>query len=72
MSFNRSADLWGKCGDEGVGCKKVVAPAVKREAVAHLKARFGFSDRRACRIAGVDRKTARDQSQGAPDTHLRG
>lgn len=50
----------------------MVAPAVKREAVAHLKALFGLSERRACRIAGADRKMVRYQSQRAPDTALRG
>ncbi|AUH67005.1 hypothetical protein CX676_22220 (plasmid) [Paracoccus zhejiangensis] len=35
----------------------MVSPAVKREAVAHLKALLGLSERRACRIAGADRKT---------------
>ncbi len=46
----------------------MVTPAVKREAVAHLKAHFGLSERRACRIARADRKMARYQSQRAPDT----
>jgi putative transposase len=50
----------------------MVTPAVKREAVAHLKALFGLSERRACQIAGADRKTVRYQSQRAPDTALRG
>ena len=52
--------------------KKMVTPAVKREAVAHLKAHFGLSERRACEIAGADRKMVRYQSQRAPDTALRG
>ena len=50
----------------------MVPPAVKREAVAHLKALFGLSERRACQIAGADRKTVRYQSQRAPDSALRG
>jgi hypothetical protein len=50
----------------------VVTPAVKREAVAHLKALLGLSERRACRIAGADRKMVRYQSKRAPDTVLRG
>ncbi len=50
----------------------MVTPVVKREAVAHLKALFGFSERRACQIAGADRKTIRYQSRRAPDTALRG
>ena len=49
----------------------MVTPAVKREAVAHLKAHLGLSER-ACQIAGEDRKMVRYQSQRAPDTALRG
>ena len=50
----------------------VVTPAVKREAVAHLRALLGLSERRACRIVGADRKMVRYQAQRAPDTELRG
>jgi transposase InsO family protein len=50
----------------------VVTPAVKREAVAHLKAFFGLSERRACRIVAADRKMVRYRTQRAPDTVLRG
>ena len=50
----------------------MVTPAVKREALAHLKTPFGLSERRACRIAGADRKMLRYRSQRAPDTALRG
>jgi transposase InsO family protein len=50
----------------------MVTPAVKREAVAHLKAHLGLSERRACQIAGGDRKMVRYQSQRAPDAELRG
>lgn len=50
----------------------MVTPAVKREAVAHLKAQLGLSERRACQIAGADRKMVRYRSQRAPDTALRG
>jgi len=59
-------------GDEGTAVKKVVAPSAKREAVAHLEALLGLSERRACRIAGADRKMVRYRSQRAPDTDLRG
>ena len=52
--------------------KKMVTPAVKRDAVAHLKAHLGLSERRACQIAGADRKMVRYQSQHAPDTELSG
>ncbi len=50
----------------------VVTPAVKREAVAHLKTRFGLSERRACRISGADTKWSAGLPQRAPDTVLRG
>jgi len=49
----------------------MVGPAARREAVAHLRARFGLSERRACRIAGADRKMVRYQSRRSPDTALR-
>ena len=50
----------------------MVTLAVKREAVVHLKAHLGLSERRACEIAGADRKMVRYQSQRAPDKALRG
>ncbi len=49
----------------------MVGPAVKREAVAHLKAELGLSERRACRIVGADRKMIRYRSRRSPDTELR-
>ena len=49
-----------------------MTPAVKREAVAHLKAQLGLSERRACRISGADRKMVRYQPQRPSDTALRG
>lgn len=45
---------------------------MKREAVAHLKALLGLSERRACRIVGADRKMVRYQARRAPETELRG
>ena len=49
-----------------------MTPAVKREAVAHLKAQLGLSERRACRISGADRKMVRYQPRRPADTALRG
>ena len=49
-----------------------MTPAVKREAVAHLQAQLGLSERRACRISGADRKMVRYQPQRPSDTALRG
>lgn len=44
----------------------------KREAVAHLKAVMGLSERRACSFVGADRKMIRYQSSCPPGTELRG
>jgi putative transposase len=51
--------------------KKMVGPAVKRDAVAHLRAVMGLSERRACRIVAIDRKTARYTSKRPADAELR-
>ena len=50
----------------------MVTPVVKREAVAHLRSMLGLSERRACRIAGADRKMVRYEARRDPDTELRG
>ncbi|WP_425364338.1 IS3 family transposase [Bradyrhizobium barranii] len=52
--------------------KKMVGPVAKREAVAHLQAVMGLSERRACSIVGADRKMVRYRSCRPPDTELRG
>jgi transposase InsO family protein len=49
----------------------MVRPAVKRDAVAHLQAALGLSERRACSLVGADRKMVRYQSCRPPDTELR-
>ncbi|MGL4528801.1 MAG: IS3 family transposase [Aestuariivirga sp.] len=51
--------------------KKMVGPAVQRDAVAHLQAVMGLSERRACSIVGADRKMIRYQSRRPPDAELR-
>ena len=53
-------------------CKKMVGPAAKREAVAHLRAVMGLSERRACSVVGADRKMIRYRSCRPPETELRG
>ena len=53
------------------GGKKMVGPVVKREAVAHLRAKLGLSERRACKIVGADRKMIRYQSCRPPEVELR-
>ncbi|EAS51323.1 transposase [Aurantimonas manganoxydans SI85-9A1] len=50
----------------------MVGPAAKREAVAHLKAVMGLSERRACSFVGADRKMIRYQSCRPPEIELRG
>ncbi|RCS21053.1 IS3 family transposase, partial [Phyllobacterium salinisoli] len=52
-------------------CKKMVGPAAKREAVGHLKAVMGLSERRACQIISADRKMVRYRSCRPPEVELR-
>ncbi|MGX4803390.1 IS3 family transposase [Bradyrhizobium guangdongense] len=52
--------------------KKMVGPAAKRAAVAHLQAVMSLSERRACSIVGADRKMIRYRSSRPPDAVLRG
>jgi len=49
----------------------MVAPAAKRQAVAHLQATWGMSERRACMVVGADRKSMRYRSCRADDGDLR-
>ncbi|KAB1112942.1 IS3 family transposase [Neorhizobium galegae] len=51
--------------------KKMVGPAAKRDAVTHLKAMMGLSERRACQIISADRKMIRYRSCRPPDVALR-
>jgi putative transposase len=50
----------------------MVGPAAKREAVAHLQAELGLSERRPCSIVGAERKMIRYRWCRPPDTELRG
>ncbi|WP_183250558.1 IS3 family transposase [Bradyrhizobium sp. cir1] len=52
--------------------KKMVGPAAKRAAIAHLQAVMSLSERRACSIMGADRKMIRYRSSRPPDAVLRG
>ena len=49
----------------------MVTAAAKREAVAHLQAVLGVSERRACAIVGADRKSMRYTSTRPDDAKLR-
>jgi putative transposase len=49
----------------------MVTPAQRREAVAHLKSAHQMSERRACRVAGVDRALVRYQATKGDDADLR-
>jgi putative transposase len=49
----------------------MVTPVVRREAVAHLVKHHGMSERRACRMAGVDRSTIRYRPTRPDDAELR-
>lgn len=49
----------------------MVTPAVKREAVAHLKTAHEMSERRACQVIGCQRMTIRYRSRRPDDPTLR-
>ena len=49
----------------------MVTPAAKRQAVEHLQAVHGMSERRACGVIGADRKSMRYRSTRADDGELR-
>ena len=49
----------------------MVTPAVKREAVAHLRSAFDMSERRACRTINCVRMTMRYRSRRPDDAELR-
>ncbi|WP_408581402.1 IS3 family transposase [Bradyrhizobium barranii] len=51
--------------------KKLVTPAAKRKAVAHLVAAHGMSERRACKAIGCCRMTMRYQTTRADEAGLR-
>ena len=50
----------------------MVTPAARREAVAYLAEAFDMSERRACRVVGVDRTSVRYQGSRPDDAVLRG
>ena len=50
----------------------MVTPAARREAAAHLAQAFDMSERRACRVIGVDRTSVRYQGSSPDDDVLRG
>src|SRR5262249_35820148 len=56
---------------EGALGKKMVGPAAKRDAVAHLRGVLEMSERWACSLVAADRKMIRYRSRRAPDTELR-
>ena len=49
----------------------MVTPAQRREAIAHLIAARQMSERRACRVAGVERALVRYRSRRPDDAELR-
>src|SRR5262249_59235407 len=52
----------GQGDAQGDRCKKMVTPAARREAVAHLRLAFEASERRACSTLGADRTSIRYRS----------
>ena len=55
------------------GCrrKKMVTPAARREAVAHLRTLFEVRERRACKVLEADRTSVRYRGQRAHDAIVR-
>lgn len=49
----------------------MVTPAAHREAVAHLRSAYEMSERRACRVLGIDRTSVRYQATRSDDGALR-
>ena len=49
----------------------MAGPVVQRESAAHLQAKMGLSERRACQIVGADRKMIRYRSCRPADSELR-
>ena len=49
----------------------MVTPADRRSAVAHVRALFGLSERRACSIIGISRRVLRYQSRRPADEPIR-
>src|SRR6516165_4523016 len=60
-----------QCRLEGAAGKKMVGPAAKREAVAHLRDVLEMSERRASSLVAADRKMIRYRSRRPADTELR-
>src|SRR3954462_157823 len=56
---------------QGRCVKKMVTPAARREAVAHLRTTFEVSERRACKALGADRTSGRYRSGRADDAAVR-
>ena len=52
---------------EGYRLKKMVTPAARREAVAHLRVAYEVSERRACSALGADRTSVRYRSSRPDD-----
>jgi putative transposase len=58
-------------GAEGSAGKKVVTPAARREAAGYLQSAWEMSERRACRVIGIDRTSVRYQATRPDDGALR-
>src|SRR5258706_16260277 len=57
----------GQCGVEGSLGKEMVTPVAERKAVAHLRAAFGMSERRAWKTIGCCRMTMRYKTTRADE-----
>ena len=60
-----------QCGAEGSAVAKMVTPAARREAVAHLVEVHEMSERRACHVISADRSSIRYRARRPDDAQLR-
>lgn len=61
----------GHCCPEEPGAKKLLTPDAKRKAVHHVMEAHGLSERRACRLADLDRSTFQYEKRDGGDETLR-
>jgi putative transposase len=60
-----------QCDAQGYCFKKMVTPAARRDAVAHLRVAFKVSERRGCSTLGADRTSIRYRSNRPDDASVR-
>jgi hypothetical protein len=70
-TFYKWKAQYGRMDVSGRGRKKMVTPAARREAAAHLRQVHGVSQRRACQAIGVDHSSVCYRSRRPDDGRIR-